>query len=138
MACFLVPVAEAIVVTMIKKNVKKKEAEKVELNTHDVIPHDQSNSGISWSRRLSWLTNLLWGGVYLLAIEHIWHGEVILYPPFLTAMKNPADILPILHEIATVGVSMAVFVTIIWGAMVFAAEHIYRRSSTLKYITQED
>ncbi|MBQ1643361.1 MAG: hypothetical protein II103_02390, partial [Treponema sp.] len=51
-----------------------------------------------------------------LAIEHIYHGEVVLYPPFLTAMRNPEDIAEMLHEMATVGVSMAAIVTLVWGA----------------------
>lgn len=57
-----------------------------------------------------------------MALEHVWHGEVILWPPFLTAMKNPADVAPMLHEMATVGVAMAIFVTIVWVIMVIFAE----------------
>jgi hypothetical protein len=37
-------------------------------------------------------------------------------------MQNPADIAPMLHEVATVGVGMAVFVTIIWWIIVMIAE----------------
>lgn len=138
MACFLAPAVEAVVVTIIRKNVKKREAARVELNHSAVLSKCQPETGISWSRKLSWLTNLLWGGVFLLAIEHIWHGEVVPWPPFLTAMNNPEDIAPMLHEIATVGVSMAVFVTAIWGTMVLAADRIYKRTSVLKQATQED
>jgi hypothetical protein len=57
-----------------------------------------------------------------LALEHIWHGEVIPWPPFLTAMKNPADVTPMLHEMATIGVAMAIAVTIVWAIMVMIAE----------------
>jgi hypothetical protein len=46
--------------------------------------------------------------VILLAFEHLWHGEIVPWPPFLTAMNNPADIAPMLHEIATIGIGMAV------------------------------
>jgi hypothetical protein len=92
----------------------------------------------SWSEKLSWLSTLLWGGVFLLAIEHIWHGEVVPYPPFLTALYNPADIAPMLHEIATVGVCMALFVTGIWGVMVWAVGRIRHKASTLKAAAQED
>jgi len=65
---------------------------------------------------------MLWGGTALLALEHVWHGEVVPWPPFLTAMENPADIGPMLHEIATVGVAMAITVTAVWGIMVLVAE----------------
>ena len=81
---------------------------------------------------MNWLTNLLWGGVFLLAIEHIWHGEVVPWPPFLTAINNPNDIAPMLYEIVTVGVSMAAFVTFIWGIMVLISDKIYKRITTLK------
>ena len=129
MACFLVPVAEAIVVTVIQKAVEKKEAK---------LGHQCPEPKILWSRKLSWLNNLLWGGVFLLAIEHIWHGEVVLQPPFLTAVSNPRDIVPMLHEMATVGVSMALFVTLVWGAMVFVAGQINQKASVRKHAAQED
>jgi hypothetical protein len=118
MACFLAPAAEAIIVSVIKKNEQKKE--EIDLK-----------SGISWSRKLGWLTRMLWGGVFLLAIEHIWHGEVVPWPPFLTAMNNPADIRPMLMEILTVGGTMVLFVTSVWFVMTLVADRIYRKSSAL-------
>lgn len=71
---------------------------------------------------MGWLNKMLWGGTLLLALEHVWHGEVTFTPPFLTAMQNPADTATMLHEMATVGVVMAVAVTAIWGIMVLVAE----------------
>jgi hypothetical protein len=65
---------------------------------------------------------MLWGGSILLAFEHLWHGEIVPWPPFLTAMSNPADVGPMLHEIATVGTAMAVTITVIWALMVLVAE----------------
>ncbi|HAU32702.1 MAG: hypothetical protein XD78_2210 [Desulfotomaculum sp. 46_296] len=114
MACFLVPMGEAIVTTVIKKVVEKNEKE--------AGVKEASQTRVSWSRKLSWLNRLLWGGVLLLALEHIWHGEVVLWPPFLTAMNNPADIGPMLHEVATIGTGMAVFVTIVWLIMISIAD----------------
>jgi hypothetical protein len=73
-------------------------------------------------RRLGWLNKMLWGGSMLLAFEHLWHGEIVPWPPFLTAMKNPADVGPMLHEIATVGTAMAVMVTLVWALMVLVVE----------------
>ena len=97
MACFTVPLAEGIILSVAKKIAFKKNADSV-IKT-----------------KLEHLENMLYGGSFLLAIEHIYHGEVVLYPPFLTAMKNPEDIPEMLHEMATVGVSMAVIVTVVWG-----------------------
>lgn len=123
MACFIAPAAEAVIISIVKKNEEKKE--KAAMMNGEAVSQDR----ISWSRKLGWLTRMLWGGVFLLAIEHIWHGEVVLYPPFLTAMNNPADIMPMLTEIMTVGGSMVLFVTLVWYVMTLVADHIYQRSS---------
>lgn len=138
MACFLAPAAEAIVMTIVKKSMEKKEAQKVVLNSETGASDNHAEAGIPWSRKLSWLTNLLWGGVFLLAIEHIWHGEVVPWPPFLTAMNNPADIMPMLQEIASVGTSMAILVTLVWAVLVIVADHIYKRKSVVVHAAQEE
>ena len=62
--------------------------------------------------------SLLWGGVLLLAFEHFWHGEITAFPPFLTAMSSPGQTRQMLAEMSTVGVSMAVTVTAVWGVAV--------------------
>lgn len=135
MACFLAPAAEAIVVSIIKKNQKKKEEAAFKRGVSaSTVATSQNN--IPWSRKLSWLTRMLWGGVFLLAIEHIWHGEVVPWPPFLTAMSNSADIQPMLMEILTVGGSMMLFVTAVWGVMILVAERIYKKSSKLATVTE--
>ncbi|RNC62868.1 MAG: hypothetical protein AWM53_01891 [Candidatus Dichloromethanomonas elyunquensis] len=130
MACFLAPAAEAIIVTIIKKNEQKKEEAALK-NGASASATITSGSGIPWSSKLGWLTRMLWGGVFLLAIEHIWHGEVVPWPPFLTAMNNPADIQPMLMEILTVGGSMVLFVTAVWFVMTLVADRIYKKSSAL-------
>jgi hypothetical protein len=68
------------------------------------------------------LNKMLWGGSILLAFEHIWHGEVVPWWPFLTAMENPADISPMLHEIALFGGVMAAAITVVWLLMIWIAE----------------
>jgi hypothetical protein len=65
---------------------------------------------------------MLWGGTILLALEHVWHGEVVPWPPFLTAMANPAEVAPMLREMAIVGVTMALAVTFVWSIIVTVAE----------------
>ena len=122
MACFLVPAAEAIVVTaafvMAKKNEQKIQTPKFADN--DKFATNEVK--ITWSKRLGWLLRLLWGGVLLLAFEHFWHGEVIPFPPFLSAMSSPEDTAVMLSEMSTVGVSMAVTVTAVWGVICAVAE----------------
>ena len=129
MACFLAPMAQAIVVSVIKKNAEKKEAVAEQSRPENVTAETQTRGGIPLSRKLGWLTKMLWGGVFLLAIEHIWHGEVVLWPPFLTAMNNPAEVQPMLMEIVSVGGTMMVLVTTIWVAMVVVADHLERKAS---------
>lgn len=127
MACFLVSTGEAIVVSIVRAAVKKKEMEKgiVDAEGNQLI--DPSVSGICWTRKLSWLMNMLWGGAILLCLEHMWHGEVVPFPPFLTAMNDPSDIGDMLHEMATVGVGMAVLVTIVWIVTFLVADALVKR-----------
>lgn len=70
---------------------------------------------------------MLWGGSALLAFEHIWHGEVTPWFPFLTAAGNPEDAMAMLHEMATTGVAMAVLVTAVWAGMVAVSNVIEKR-----------
>lgn len=116
MACFAVPAVEAVVVTASYFAVKKKER-KLELqkNSLDSVPVTEDSSKIKLSRKISWLMTMLWGGVFLLVIDHIWSGEIVPYPPFLSAMSNPEDTAEMLYEIKTLGVAMSVSLTAFWG-----------------------
>jgi hypothetical protein len=93
MACFITPMIIAVITTLVQKTFTRK-IEKLKL-------------GI--------LNTLLWGGAALLAVEHFWHGEVVPWPPFLTAMANPADIPVMLHEMTMVGGLMTATVFTVWG-----------------------
>jgi hypothetical protein len=97
MACFLVPTAAAIVTTAVSKKVPEK-------------------------LHFNWLNSMLWGGVVMLAIEHIAHKEVVLYPPFLTA--GLPEVWP---EMMRVGIPMTLVIFLIWAIMVAVAAIISRR-----------
>ncbi|MDD5317889.1 MAG: hypothetical protein PHF51_04130 [Candidatus ainarchaeum sp.] len=71
---------------------------------------------------IDWLNTMIFGGTAALAVEHVAHGEIVPWPPFLTAMGNPADTMVMLQEIATVGMPMAVALVLAWAAMVVAYE----------------
>ena len=101
MACFVVPTAAAIVTTAIGKKVPEK-------------------------YHLNWLNSMMWGGVVMLAVEHIAHGEIVLYPPFLTA--GLSEVLP---EMLRVGVPMTLAIFLIWGIMVAVAAIATKR---VKYV----
>lgn len=106
MGCFIVPATEAIVTTVITKVAEKKEtkvSEEAKLNLE------------KFTTRMKRLNKLLWGGSALLAFEHVWHGEVTAFFPFLTAAENPADLMQMFKEMSTTGVAMALLVTAVWG-----------------------
>ena len=116
MACFLVPTTEAVITTIATKVVKSKEKkETVVLSMEDGSVCEMTK--ISFSTKLGWLNKLLWGGSALLAFEHLWHGEVVPFFPFLTAVAD-GETAGMLQEMGTAGVSMAGMVTLIWGVMV--------------------
>ena len=111
MACFLVPTTEAIVTTVIKK------------------VGDKSGSDNMFIKKMGWLNNMLWGGSALLAFEHVWHGEVTPWFPFLTAAADPADAAEMIHEMSTSGVAMAILVTLAWVVMVLVANAISKKKA---------
>lgn len=125
MACFLVSAAEAAVVTAAKKSVEKKEMKEAGTAGHSA----EKEVKVPLSTKLKWLSNLLWGGAVLLAFEHIWHGEVVPWFPFLTAMSNPADAAEMFHEMATTGVCMALLITVVWIGMCIVADAIAKRNA---------
>lgn len=110
MACFLVPMVLAIMTSIIQKTARNL-AEKIKLGL---------------------LNTLLWGGVTLLALEHLWHGEVVPWPPYLTAMVNPADIPVMLHEMAVVGTAMSVVTVCAWISVVTITTFVMPKIIALK------
>ncbi|MBS7607107.1 hypothetical protein KEJ14_04635 [Candidatus Bathyarchaeota archaeon] len=109
MACFLVPMVLAIITTALQK----------------------ASKGVAEKLKLNLLNALLWGGVILLAAEHAWHGEIVPWPPFLTAMATPSEMSVMLHEIAIVGTAMSVLSFAAWGAML-AVNYYMPKAITLR------
>jgi len=97
MACFLVPTALGVVTTAFRKKFPKR-----------------------W--HVNWLNSMIFGGAVALAVEHIAHGEIVPWPPFLTAMSNPADTAAMLSEMAAVGIPMTVALVAAWVVLVVAYE----------------
>ena len=121
MACFLVSAAEAAVVTAVEKKEAKREM--LHASEHGHVEEVK----VPFSRKLKWLKSLLLGGAVLLMFEHVWHGEVVAWFPFLTAMSNAEDAVSMLKEMGTVGVSMALLITAVWGVMCKVADAIVKR-----------
>ena len=110
MACFTAPAVVAIITTIFRKKIPAR-------------------------YQIRWLNMMLWGGVVGLALEHIAHGEITPYPPFLTAMTNPADTAAMIHEIMTIGVGMILACFGVWVMMILIVDYI--RASAKTEVTQK-
>ncbi len=130
MACFLVPAAEAVITTVTKKVIEKKEKETAKSGEGETSGKEEVR--VSLSRKLSWLNNMLWGGSALLLFEHVWHGEVVPWFPFLTNAADAADRAEMLSEMATSGVGMAALVSLVWAGMVVFSNKLEKRRSETK------
>lgn len=104
MACVIVPFIEAVGVSAAEKLLAKKAV--------------RDGAARDFVRQIPLLKNMLYGGSFLLAVEHIYHGELSFVPPFLTAMKSPEEIPLMLREMATNGVAMVLLTTAVWAGVV--------------------
>ncbi len=126
MACFTAAIAEVVLVSIIKHKVAQKEQ-----NSTFTQENGVKSVKIPLSTKLSWLITMLWGGVFLLAIEHIWHGEIIPSFPFLTAVKD-GNTQEMLVEIATIGGSICVFIPLVWLVICYFADKALARKVNLQ------
>ncbi|MCS7131158.1 MAG: hypothetical protein NZ934_00275 [Hadesarchaea archaeon] len=94
MACFLTPMALGVITILFSKKFPAR-------------------------YNINWLNALLWGGVVMLAVEHLAHGEIVPYPPFLTA-----GLPEVLSEMLRVGVPMALACTFLWVGMITIAPRL--------------
>ena len=107
MACFLAPMTLAIVMTIVQLLTRRSE--------------------LSHKLKLSALNAMLWGGVVILAAEHIFHGEITAFAPYLTAMSSPADTAVMLSEIASIGGSMTLAISFTWMGMLAVTSLMARK-----------
>lgn len=135
MACFLVPAAEAVITTVVTKVIKSKEKEEtVKVSFADGTVEDAIK--INFSTKLGWLNKLLWGGTALLAFEHVWHGEVVLRFPFLTAVET-GKTAEMLTEMGSAGVMMALLCTAVWAGMLIVSSVIKKRALKTSKLVKE-
>ena len=121
MACFVVSATAAVGVAaakyIVRHHEKKNEFNKVE-------PKDvKFGSDVKWSKKLAYLELMLWSGSFVLAGEHLLHGEVSPYPPFLTAAgEGPEAVSTMLTEMGTAGVAMLGILVAAWAVGVFVVD----------------
>ena len=121
MACFLVSATVGIG-TAVARHIVKHHEKKLELEGRVQVP-EKFGSDVKWSQKLSYLELTLFSGSFVLALEHILHGEVVPFPPFLTAASDPADTAEMLSEMGTVGVAMLVTLIAAWAIGVFVVDY---------------
>ena len=115
MACFVVTTVAAIGVGaarhIVNHNEKKNNIDKVELEDK-----------IFSAKKLGYLELTLWGGSFLLAGEHAFHGEITYKFPWLTAATEGREaVLTMLGEMGTIGVGMLAILVGAWfgGVLLF-------------------
>ena len=101
MACFIVPMVEAIAVSALKKGNRKE--------------------GFV-GRNLASLELMLWGGTIMLIVDHIINGELTWQFPFFTALAQEGGGVVMLREMLTVGLPMAVVITAVWAVYALLKE----------------
>lgn len=130
MGCFVAPLTEAVVVTAAAVIVKQKEKKNMDKSQELAKKEDMPSS------RLFRLSYLLFGGAILLIFEHIWHGEVVPYFPFFTAVSEGEDaVIEMWQEIGTSGVLMAVLCTLVWG-VIEVLRYVFAKKNVKKAVTE--
>lgn len=133
MGCFLAPAAAAVVTTVARKVLKKKET-----TAHAQGRDATADTTAKWSQRLHWLNIMLWTSSALLCLEHIWRGEVVFRPPFFTALSASGGGTAMLREIATEGTAITVGIVVIWAIIVGVVALLQRRAETARVSKTQD
>ena len=125
MACFVVTTVAAIGVGVARHVVAHKEKKDIELKP-------ERKDTLEMSKKLGYLELTLWGGSFLLAGEHVFHGEVTYKFPFLTAATEGREaVLTMLKEMGTVGVGMLAILVGAWFGGLLIAKWIRNRKRKL-------
>ena len=94
MACFVVPLVQAIATSALRKWGKK--------------------DGFV-GRNLASLELMLWGGTMMLIVDHVINGELTWRFPFFTALGQSGGWSVMLREMLFVGVPMSLVITAVWA-----------------------
>ena len=103
MACFIVPLTQALATTAYRK--------RAALSNDTFI-----------GRNLRSLELMLWGGSIMLIVDHILNGELTWYFPFFTALEVDGGGAVMLREMVTVGVPMSLVITLGWALWCYVRE----------------
>ncbi len=93
MACFVVPLVQAIATSVLR----------AKSNGNSILTH-----------HLPALEKMLWGGTIMLIVDHVINGELTWRFPFFTALSAEGGASMMLHEMLTVGVPISLVITTVW------------------------
>ena len=114
MACFVVPLVQAVATSIYRKANEKK----------------LSRPAASLlARHLTDLEKMLWGGSVMLIVDHIINGELTWRFPFFTALGQSGGAQVMLKEILTVGVPISLVLTAVWALWAVLKERRALRAS---------
>jgi len=113
MACFIVPLVQAVATTVYRK----RHAAEIAAPGAPVLKH-----------RLPDLEKMLWGGALMLIVDHVINGELTWRFPFFTALDQAGGGAVMLREMLTVGVPMSLVLTAAWLVWAFLKQ---RKALTL-------
>lgn len=135
MACFVVSAAAGVGVAIARHAVKHSEKKKE--NAGVAPKFEKFGSDTKWSKKLAYLELMLFAGSFILAIEHIIHGEIVPFPPFFTAISEGGEI-EMLKEMGTIGVAMLGILVAVWGIGVLVSDYIkFKRRKALPEAKKE-
>jgi hypothetical protein len=101
MACFVVPLVQAVATSALRKWGKK--------------------DGFI-GRNLASLELMLWGGTVMLIVDHVINGELTWKFPFFTALGETGGGAVMLREMLTVGLPMSIIITLVWAIYAYVKE----------------
>lgn len=104
MACFLVPMIQAIATTAYRRRNEKTISDPAS----GILKHNVPS-----------LEKMLWGGTVMLIVDHVINGELTWRFPFFTAFTQTGGLKVFFGELLTVGVPMSLVLTALWAIWAF-------------------
>jgi len=101
MACFIIPLTQAIATTALRRRAAKSAT--VNTVQNPFLTH------------LPRLEAMLYGGSAMLIVDHTLSGELMPVFPFFSALATEGGLTTILREMLLVGVPMSLLVTALWA-----------------------
>lgn len=114
MGCFVAPVTEAVLTTVVRKSID------LSPKMRGKLEHNM------FYQELPKLEKLLYAGSALLVFEHIYHGEVVPWYPFFTSMYSVEETAAMVQEILTTGILMCFLVTSAWICFVLCKKYMLK------------